>query len=64
MIRTLKGHGPKIQTMLRPVLPYTLEDVRAALPEDCDVNSTDWIQPTAEEWFPEEIADGYFLRSD
>lgn len=63
MIRTLQGDGPKIQTMLRPVLPYTLEDVRAALPEDCDVNSTDWIQPTADEWFPKEVADHYFLRS-
>ena len=62
MIRTLQGEGPKIQTMLRPVLPYSIEDVRAALPEDCDLNSTDWIQPTAEEWFPPDVADSYFLN--
>lgn len=60
MLRTLGGEGPKIQTMLRPVLPYTIEDVNAALPEDCDLNSTDWIQPTADQWWPDEIAKQYF----
>lgn len=62
MLRTLQGQGPKIQSMLRPVLPYSLEDVRAALPEDCNVNSTDWIQPTAEEWWPNEVAAEYFVN--
>lgn len=60
MLRTLGGEGPKIQTMLRPVLPYTIEDVNAALPEDCDLNSTDWIQPTADQWWPDDIARLYF----
>lgn len=60
MLRTLGGEGPKIQTMLRPVLPYTIEDVNAALPEDCDLNSTDWIQPTADQWWPDDIARQYF----
>ncbi|MDD9731333.1 ABC transporter substrate-binding protein [Mameliella sp. AT18] len=60
MLRTLGGEGPKIQTMLRPVLPYTIEDVNAALPEDCDLNSTDWIQPTADQWWPDDIAKQYF----
>ena len=60
MLRTLNGEGPKIQSMLRPVLPYTIEDVNQALPEDCDLNSTKWIQPTDEEWWPSEVADQYF----
>lgn len=60
MLRTLNGEGPKIQSMLRPVLPYTIEDVNQALPEDCDLNSTKWIQPTKEEWWPSEVADQYF----
>ncbi|MDR7126999.1 ABC transporter substrate-binding protein [Pseudotabrizicola sp. 4114] len=60
MLRTLGGEGPKVQTMLRPVLPYTIEDVNAALPEDCDLNSTDWIQPTADQWWPADIAKQYF----
>lgn len=60
MLRTLGGEGPKVQTMLRPVLPYTIEDVNAALPEDCDLNSTDWIQPTADQWWSADIAKQYF----
>lgn len=60
MLRTLGGEGPKVQTMLRPVLPYTIEDVNAALPEDCDLNSTDWIQPTPDQWWSADIAKQYF----
>lgn len=60
MLRTLGGEGPKVQTMLRPVLPYTIEDVNAALPEDCDLNSTDWIQPSVEQWWSADIAKQYF----
>ncbi|GGO76355.1 hypothetical protein GCM10011348_03360 [Marinobacterium nitratireducens] len=60
MLRTLQGQGPKIQSMLRPVLPYSLADVREALPEDCNLNSTDWIQPSNSEWWPEDIAEQYF----
>lgn len=60
MLRTLDGQGPKVQSMLRPVLPYTIEDVNAALPEDCDLNSTAWIQPTVEQWWPEDVAKQFF----
>lgn len=60
MLRTLSGEGPKIQSMLRPVLPYTIDDVKAAIPEDCDLNSTGWIQPTAEQWWPKDVADQFF----
>lgn len=63
MLRTLAGEGPKVQSMLRPVLPYSIEDVNAALPEDCDLNSTAWIQPTAEQWWPESLAKQYFVRA-
>lgn len=62
MLRTLQGQGPKVQTFLRPVLPYSIEDVRAALPEDCDLNSTDFVEPQADGWFPTAIADQYFER--
>ena len=62
MLRTLDGQGPKTQSMLRPVLPYTIEDVNAALPEDCDVNSTEWIQPSAEQWWPVDVAKQYFVN--
>lgn len=62
MLRTLQGQGPKVQSFLRPVLPYTIEDVRAAIPEDCDLNSTDFVEPKADGWFPAAIADQYFER--
>ena len=62
MLRTLGGEGPKIQSMLRPVLPYTIEDVKAALPDDCDLNSTDWVQPTAEAWWPKDVATQFFAN--
>lgn len=62
MLRTLQGQGPKVQTFLRPVLPYTIEDVRAAIPENCDLNSTDFVEPKADGWFPAAVADQYFER--
>ncbi len=64
MMRTLEGQGPKVQSILRPVIPYTIADVNAALPEDCDPNSTDWIEPANDGWFPKDVAAGYFLRPE
>ncbi|KSV81820.1 sugar ABC transporter substrate-binding protein [Sinorhizobium sp. Sb3] len=60
MLRTLQGQGPKVQSFLRPVLPYSIEDVKATLPEDCDLNSTDFVEPNADGWFPAGVADQYF----
>lgn len=60
MLRTMQGQGPKIQSMLRPVLPYSVADVKEVLPENCDLNSTDWIQPSDSEWWPDDIAQQYF----
>lgn len=62
MLRTLQGQGPKVQSFLRPVLPYKIEDVRSALPENCDVNSTDFVEPAKDGWFPAAVADQYFER--
>jgi ribose transport system substrate-binding protein len=64
-IRTLEGQGPKIQSILRPALPYTIEDVKAALKPDCDRNSQDWldaIRDGKDVWWPPEVADHFFLR--
>ncbi|MBN9217282.1 MAG: ABC transporter substrate-binding protein [Mesorhizobium sp.] len=64
MMRTLEGQGPKIQSILRPALPYTIEDVNAALKPDCDTNSTDWVEPANDGWWPASVAPGYFLRPE
>ncbi|CUX68732.1 Ribose ABC transporter, substrate-binding protein [Agrobacterium genomosp. 5 str. CFBP 6626] len=62
MLRTLEGQGPKVQTFLRPVLSFTIDDVKAALPADCDLNSTDFVEPKADGWFPATVANNYFER--
>jgi ribose transport system substrate-binding protein len=62
MIRTLQGQGPKVQSIVRKVLPFTLDDVKAKVPENCNINSTDWFEPDADKWFPSKTADAFFLH--
>lgn len=62
MIRTLEGQGPKIQTVIRDVLPFDHEFVAAALPEDCKIDSAEWVQPKYRDWFPMQTVDSLFLR--
>ncbi len=62
MLRTLEGQGPKIQSVIRPVLPFTYEDVKAAIPEECSIDDPNWMEPKAEAWFPPEMADAMVLR--
>jgi ribose transport system substrate-binding protein len=62
MMRTLEGQGPKIQSILRPALPYTIEDVSASLKPDCDPNSKDWLEAANDGWWPASVAKDYFLR--
>ena len=38
LIRTLEGQGPKIQSVSRSVLPFTLEDVKAKVPDNCSTD--------------------------
>ncbi|ANL37215.1 MULTISPECIES: ABC transporter substrate-binding protein [Rhizobium] len=64
MMRTLEGQGPKIQSILRPALPYTIDDVKEVLKEDCDPNSTDWIEPKNNGWWPADVAANYFERPE
>jgi len=59
-IRTLEGQGPRIQSIIREPLPLTFEEVEAALPEDCDVAGSEWIQPGPDVWMPADRLDGYF----
>jgi ribose transport system substrate-binding protein len=63
LIRTLEGQGPKIQSVSRSVLPFTLEDVKAKVPENCSTDSTDWFEPDIEKWWTPQMAEGFFERS-
>ncbi|TCN28756.1 ribose transport system substrate-binding protein [Sinorhizobium americanum] len=60
MMRTLEGQGPKIQSILRPAIPYTIDDVKADLPADCDLNSEDWLEPKDAAWWTDDAAAKYF----
>lgn len=62
MIRTLEGQGPKIQSVSREVLSFDLDTVKAKVPEHCSLDSTDWFEPDAEQWFPPAMAAGFFER--
>ncbi|MBB3914576.1 ABC transporter substrate-binding protein [Rhizobium fabae] len=64
MMRTLEGQGPKIQSILRPALPYTIDDVKEVLNEDCDPNSTAWLEPKGDAWWPASVAVSYFERAE
>lgn len=61
-VRTLQGQGPKIQSVIREPLTFSYKEVAAALPADCDVNGSGWIQPGPEKWMPSSQLDQYFQR--
>ena len=62
VIRTLQNQGPIIQSILRGVYRVPAEEYVAALPDNCSVDSTEYIQPGIDVWFPDEVAATYFLR--
>jgi ribose transport system substrate-binding protein len=62
LIRTLQGQGPKVQSIVRQVLPFTLADIGAKVPANCSTDSTEWIEPDADKWFPESLANQFFLH--
>ncbi|MEM9224236.1 MAG: ABC transporter substrate-binding protein [Pseudomonadota bacterium] len=62
VVRTLQGQGPKVQSILRPVYRVSAEDYVKGLPEDCSIDSTDYIQPGIDVWFNNDRAAGYFLN--
>jgi ribose transport system substrate-binding protein len=61
-LRVLEGQGPKIQSIVRKVMKYSLEENNAQVPEDCKFDDQRWLQPKAEDWFPTSFADQFFLR--
>lgn len=62
ILRTLQGQGPKVQSVVRPVLEFTYEDIKAALPEDCSTDDPNWVEPKPDAWFPRSMADAMVLR--
>lgn len=62
VVRTLQNQGPKVQSILRGVYRLEAADYVSSLSDDCSINSTAYIQPGIDIWFPNETAAGYFLR--
>ncbi|MEM7696075.1 MAG: ABC transporter substrate-binding protein [Pseudomonadota bacterium] len=62
VVRTLQGQGPIVQSILRPVYRVEAEDYVASLGDDCSIDSTEYIQPGIDVWFPNEMAAKYFLN--
>lgn len=62
VLRILEGQGPKIQTIARPVMKYSIEDSNAQIPADCKIDDQRWLEPKAEDWFPVSLADQVFAR--
>lgn len=63
MMRTLQGQGPKIQSILVDPVKMTQADVEAAVPADCDENSSGWLKVGANRWGAESTyLDQFFLK--
>lgn len=62
VMRTLQGQGPIVQSILRPVYKVDAEEYVASLSDDCSIDSTEYIQPGMEVWFPNDLAANYFLN--
>jgi ribose transport system substrate-binding protein len=62
MMRTLEGQGPKIQSVLVDSVNLPIDEVKAALPEDCSENTDKWMALGAEKWGGGKVLDSFFLR--
>jgi ribose transport system substrate-binding protein len=62
VLRILEGQGPKIQSIVRPVMKYTLDEVQAQIPENCKFDNPNWLEPKSEEWFPPSMGDAMMVR--
>jgi ribose transport system substrate-binding protein len=62
MMRTMQGQGPKIQSILVPTVVIEYEEVKALLDENCDRNSTEWLNVGIDVWGGTDYLDQFFLR--
>ena len=62
MLRTMMGQGPKMQSILVGPVTTKYDDVKALLEENCDRNSTGWLEVGPENWGGKQYLDQFFLR--
>jgi ribose transport system substrate-binding protein len=61
-LRVLEGQGPKVQSIVRKVMKYSLQDNNAQVAENCKIDDQSWLEPKSEDWFPASLADQVFVR--
>lgn len=61
-IRTLQGQGPKVQSIIRPVVKMSAAVYADSVPDDCSIDSDVFLQPGITAWFNDGRADHYFLK--
>lgn len=62
MMRTMQGQGPKIQSVLVPSVTVTHDQIVDILDEDCDRNSTEWLNVGVDKWGGPDYLDNFFHR--
>lgn len=62
MMRTLQGQGPKVQSVLVDPVIVSLEEVKALLDEDCDLNSSNWLAVGKDKWGNAAFLDQFFYN--
>lgn len=62
MMRTLESQGPKIQSIVRDIVPFSRDQLAGQVPNGCDENSDAWLQPGPEKWFPTDLMDQFFTH--
>lgn len=62
MMRTMQGQGPKIESILVPPVMFTYEEIERRVDENCDRNSTEWLNVGIDRWASPEYLDNFFLR--
>jgi len=61
-IRTLQGQGPKLQSIVRDPLPFTLAQAKQQLPANCSTSSTSWLGPNPNTWFTPTELNAFFTH--
>jgi ribose transport system substrate-binding protein len=60
LLRTMKGQGLKIQSILVPPYEEDVETIQSFVPEDCDRNSSEFRTVGIENWASDEYLNNFF----
>ena len=64
LLRTMKGQGLKIQSILVPPYEEDVETIQSFVPEDCDRNSSEFRTVGIENWASDDYLNNFFDRGE